>query len=178
MKLRWLERLAIAAASLAIAVAAIAVMSGYFAGNDTAAVSGTHDVGLRFVDQGDAALAPGYSAPPYDSDPPTSGPHLTAPVSADGRELSDNQILTALAAGNVVIVYGGARPPAGLQRLAGPFTPALAAAGDAVILARSPGRTPLTALSWTRMLKASGARDPLLAQFIQEWLGRGAPGRR
>src|SRR5208283_3523755 len=98
------------------------------------------------------------------------------PVSADGRALSDNQILTALAAGNVVIVYGGARPPAGLQKLAGPFTPALAAAGDAVILARRPGSTPLTALLWTRMLKASGARDPLLAQFIQEWLGRSAPG--
>ncbi|MGO9754607.1 MAG: DUF3105 domain-containing protein [Solirubrobacteraceae bacterium] len=170
----WLERLAIAVAALALAVALVALMSGYFAGHDTAAVSGTGAVGLRYADQGDGQLVPGYRAAPYDSNPPTSGPHARVPVLANGQRLSDDQILTALASGDVVIVYGSASRPAGLQALAGPFTRALAAAGDAVILAPRPGTNGLIALSWTRMLRVSDVHDPLLAEFIQERLGRGA----
>jgi hypothetical protein len=174
VRLAWLERLAIAVASLALALVLIALMSGYFAGHDAAAVSGTGVVGLRYTDQGDGELVPGYPAPPYDSNPPTSGPHQRVPVLANGQRLSDNQILTALASGDVVIIYGSAHPPPGLQALAGPFTRALAAAGDAVILARGPGTTWLIALSWTRMLRVGDVHDPLLQEFIQERLGTGA----
>lgn len=176
MRLVWLERLAIAVASLALAVVLIALLSGYFAGHDAAAVSGSADAGLRYADQGDGELVPGYPAPPYDSDPPTSGPHARVAVPADGLALSDNQILTALASGDVVILYGSAKPPAGLRALAGPFTTALARAGAAVILARRPGTSGLIALSWTRMLRVSDVHDPLLQDFIQDRLGDGASG--
>ncbi len=175
MRLVWLERFAIAIASVVLAGVLIALLSGYFAGHDTAAVTGIGGVGLRYADQGDAKLARGYPNPPYDSDPPTSGPHVTEDVRADGQRLNDDQILTALAAGNVVILYGSDRPPAGLSTLAGAFTPALENAGDAVILGRRPGTDGLVALSWTRMLRLSSPQDPRLQEFIQELLGHGAP---
>jgi hypothetical protein len=91
--------------------------------------------------------------------------------------------LTGLEQGNVVIVYGGRVPPPGLRALAesvmaGPFTPALAASGGAVILARRPGTSGLIGLAWTHMVSVSAPNDPLLRQFALYWLGRGAPGKR
>jgi len=175
----WLEWLAVALCSLGLAVVLVSLLSGYFTGHDPAAVSGTTEVGLHFVDQGNELLAPGSRRPKYDSNPPTSGPHVPVAVRADGQALSDDQILTALAAGNVVIVYGSVNPPPGVVRLAmsmaGPFTPALAASGQAVVLARRAGITGVLALAWTRMLHAASPADPLLAQFVQAWLGHSAP---
>ena len=76
-------------------------------------------------------------------------------------------------------MYGTRTPPARLEALArevaGPFTPALAAAGQAVILARRPGS------GWSAWpgRTSSGQRLPrtrCCASFTQYWLGRGAPG--
>ncbi len=176
-----LERLAIVLASLALSIGLIALLSGFFAGRDQAGVSGSQEpVGAQFADQGHAHLRPGQPRPRYDSDPPTSGAHVPIPVRRDATKLSDDQLLEALELGNVVIVYGTPVPPAGLQQLArsiaGSFSPALAAAGQAVILARRPGTVGLVGLAWAHMVHVSATNDPLLTQFTQYWLGRGAPG--
>jgi hypothetical protein len=176
VKVAVAERLAIAGASLVLAVILIALLSGYFAGRDAPTVSVIRAVGLRFPNQGDAILTAGYPAPPYDSNPPTSGAHAVRPIPSDGLALSDNQILTALAAGNVVVLYGSAAPapgPPGLAALAGPFTPALAATGLAVVTGRRAGVSGLVAVAWTRMLRVRTTGDPLLALFIRQWLGSG-----
>jgi hypothetical protein len=87
-------------------------------------------------------------------------------------------VLEALELGDVVLTYPGARPDPALvrvqRRVAGRFDPPLAAAGQAVILARSPASGPATALAWRRRLRASGPGDPALARFADAWLGRGA----
>ena len=181
--IRLLEWLAIVVVSLAIAIAVIAVLSGgLLAGRDEPGVSGAGNVvGEQFRDLGHAHLRPGETAPAYDSDPPTSGAHVPVPVQRDEAEITDDQLLQALEVGDVVIMYGSRTPPAGLKALAGdvgaPFSPALAAAGQAVILARRPGTTGLIGLAWTHMLRVSTANDPPLRTFAQAWLGRGAPGR-
>jgi hypothetical protein len=177
-----LERVAIGLASLALSVGLIIALSGYFAGRDQAGVSGTADgPGEVFRDLGNSGLRPGEIRPTYDSNPPTSGAHVPELVLRDGEQLNDNQLLTAIAAGNVVVIFGGRKPPPGLdslaRALAGPFTPALAASGQAVILARRPGAVGLIALAWTHMVHVSAPNDPLLRQFAQFWLGRGASGR-
>ena len=61
VRLVWLERIAIAAASLALAVVADRGLSGYFAGHDTAAVSGTARSGCasRSGRRGASARVPG-----------------------------------------------------------------------------------------------------------------------
>ncbi len=178
MRFVWLERIAIALCSVALASFLIALVSGYFSGRDIAPVAGDTAVGYRFPDQGDRLLAPGVLRPPYDSEPPTSGPHVAIAVRHDEAELSDNQILEALSAGDVLFLYGSRRPPAGLEtlatRLAGRFTRSLAASGLAVVLVRRPGTHGVLALAWTRMLPLPRVNATLLTAFTQSWLGRGA----
>jgi hypothetical protein len=178
---RWIERLAILLASLALSIGLIILLSGFFAGRDQAGVSGAGTgPGQAFADLGHAALRPGQRRPAYDSDPPSSGAHLTRAVTRSGAPLSDDQLLSALEVGDVVILYGEGRPPAGLEQfarsVAPPFTPELASAGDAVILAPRPRTTGIVAVAWTHILRVQRASDPLLRQFVGFWLGRGAPG--
>ena len=180
--MRLLEGLLILIASLAIAVGVIAVLSGgLLAGRDNPGLFGSGgQLGVQFRDLGDATLAPGAKTPVYDSSPPTSGPHRTAMLHRDGTEITDDQLLTALAAGNVVFLYGTRRPPAGLRTLASsiaaPFTPALAAAGQAVILGRRVATPGVLALAWTRALHVRTPSDPQLRSFALVWLGQGARG--
>jgi hypothetical protein len=181
-RLVWLERAAIVVVSLAVAVLLISLLSGYFTTRDQGAVAGSDEVGLTYVDQGDALLAPGSPHPRYDSDPPTSGPHVPAPVHRDGVALSDDQLLTALAAGDVVLFHPGRRPPRGLAALArsiaGPFTSRLASSGNAVIVAPRTGTRGIVAAAWTHLLHAGSPSDPLLRQFAEQWLGIGAAADR
>jgi hypothetical protein len=178
---RIFERLAIVLASLALSIGLIALVSGFFAGRDQAGVSGAASgPGQAFTDLGHAVLRPGQPRPAYSSDPPTSGPHVPAAVTREDVPLSDDQLLSALEAGDVVIMYGGARPPAALEHfalsVAPPFSPSLAATGDAVILASRPRTAGLVALAWAHWLRVPQASDPQLQDFVGYWLGRGAPG--
>ncbi len=179
--MRLLERLAIVLLSVVIAVAVIVLLSGGpLTGHDNPGLSGpSNQIGVAYRDLGDAHLKPGAKPPRYDSDPPTSGPHVGVAIRHDERTISDDQLLQALEAGNVIVMYGTAKPPRDLRRLAAsvaaPFTPALAAAGQAVILARRPGTHGLVALAWTHLLHVRSAADRQLRSFILFWLGRGAP---
>lgn len=100
----------------------------------------------------------------------------------DRSPLSDDQLLSALQAGDVVIAYGGSEPPAGLEQfvasVAPAFTPSLAVTGDAVILSPRRGTAGVVALAWAHLLRVQSASDPALRQFVGFWLGRGAPGNR
>ena len=136
--------------------------------------------GRALPDLGHAHLKPGAPHPRYDSDPPTSGAHVPVPVRHAERKLSTEQLLEALEQGNVVVMYGGNKPAPGLRTLAlslaPPLTPALAAAGQAVMLARRPGTRGLVGLAWAHAITVPGPRDPQLRTFVQFWLGRGALG--
>jgi hypothetical protein len=180
--LKLLERFAILLVALALAAALIALLSGFFASRDQGSVSlGTSVTGHRFRDLGDATLKPGQRHPAYDSVPPTSGAHLPEPVTRDQVRLNEDQLLQALAAGDVVIAYGPRRPPTGLmtlaRALAPPFTPALARAGQAVILDWRPATVGLIGLAWAHTLRVRIPDDPRLREFAAFWLGRGAPRR-
>lgn len=179
---RWLERLAIGIASLALSVGLIAVLSGFFAGRDQAGVSGQSTApGVAYRDLGHAHLRPGQPRPAYDSDPPTSGAHLPAAVRSDGVALTDDQLLQALEVGDIVVFYAPPQPPSGLSSVlaqaAPPFSASLAASGQAVIAAPRPGTHGILALAWAHMLAATGPGDPGLRQFIAHWLGHGATSR-
>ena len=175
-----LERLAIVVVALAIAIGVIVLLSGApLTGSDTPGVSGpANEVGTQFKDLGDAHLPAGAPHPAYDSDPPTSGAHVPVAVARDGAVLSVDQLLQALSLGDVVVMYSSRQPPKGLTALAdsitAPFSPALAASGQAVILARRPGTVGLLGLAWTRLVHVRSVTDPQLRSFILFWLGRGA----
>lgn len=178
--MRLLERVGILLASLALTFGLIALLSGFFQGRDNASLSGAAGVpGQHFRDLGDGRLAPGELRPAYDSSPPTSGAHVLSAVTRDWAPLDDNQLLSALAVGDVVITYSAPRPPEALVSLAhsvaGSFSPSLAATGQAVILSPAPQSHGFAALAWTHILRVQRADDPRMSRFAAYWLGRGAP---
>jgi hypothetical protein len=178
-----LERVAIGLASLALSIGLIAVLSGFFASHDPAGVTTSGSgPGHRFPDQGHAHLAPGELRPVYNSEPPTSGPHIPILVQSDGVELTDDQLLEALERGDVVFTYGTPTPPPALTALAksvaSRFTPTLAAAGQAVVVSPRARTTGIYGLAWTRMIHTASAIDPGLRDFAEFWLGKGAPRTR
>jgi hypothetical protein len=179
---RALEVAGIAIAGLAVAIGAIAVLSGFFTSRDNPGFAGADTgPGIALRDLGHAHLQPGQPHPPYDSNPPTSGPHVPELVTANNSELNPDQLLEALEVGDVVIAYGTPSPPPGLEQLARqvapPFNPALVATGDELILARRPGTNGLIGLAWAHMIRSASATDPMLKVFASYWIGRGAPGR-
>lgn len=180
--MRLLERVVVIVAGIALAIAIIALLSGgLLAGRDNPGVSDpSGGIGALFADLGHAHLRPGQPHPPYDSAPPTSGSHVPAAVTHDQQAISDDQLLSALEVGDVVFMYGTRHPPAGLQAvarmIAPPFTAALVAAGQAIILARRAGTNGVLGVAWTRLVHVRTATDPLLASFARDTLGQGAPG--
>ena len=165
--------------ALLVAAGGLVGLIAFFGGRDSSTFHRVKGPGQAFADQGSGRLAAGAARPRYNSDPPTSGPHVPASIPRDGVTLSDDQILTALATGNVVLVYSRAAMERPLRRLAdrlsGPYDPALAAAGQAVILDRDPGRREagVVAAAWRHLLRASSPTDPGLNGFADFWLGRG-----
>jgi hypothetical protein len=145
-----------------LAATACAVLITILANRDKAAVQ-SEDVATLEPDRGARhANGPRTPASPPD-EPPTSGPHRPEPIEKDRTELSDDQILEALHLGNIVIAYED-DPPTDLQ--ADPFSPDLAAAGQAVILDRRPGIGATTALAWRRRTTER------LPEFIDAYLGQ------
>jgi hypothetical protein len=173
-----LERIGIVVASLAVSIVLIGILSGFFTSRDQAGVRGINVPGLQYRDLGHVHLKLGDVRPPYDSNPPTSGAHFVRPVKRDMVRLSDDQLLTALEAGDVVIFYGARTPPPGLTQLvrkvAYQFTPELAAAGQAIILAPRPRTAGLVGVSWGRLIRVGSPASPALREFAKYWLGIGA----
>ncbi len=149
-------------------------------------VSSRDDAGVASQDpadvEPDGGAAHGKAAGPVTGEPPTSGPHQPDLVGGDARVLSADQLLHALELGDVVLAYGGDRAPAELialqEEVAGPFDAELAAAGQAIVLARSPGLEGVQALAWRRREKTADASDPALRAFAERWLGKGLAGAR
>jgi hypothetical protein len=162
---------------LAIVAGAVTLLAGRDDAGVDASTGGAGGGGLLEPDRGARHLQPADHVDRASGPLPTSGPHHVVPVNADRRVLSVDQVLEALELGDVVLTYPGRRPDPALvrvqRRVAGRFSPALAAAGQAVILARSPASGPATALAWRRRLRASGPSDPALERFADAWLGRG-----
>jgi Protein of unknown function (DUF3105) len=158
-----LRRLGLVAVGVALAVGGLIALAMAFNARDDAGLSG-------------AAAGPGELQPEGGGEWPTSGEHREELVTRDRRELTDDEILTALELGNVVILYDGPDPGADLLRLqrqvSGPFDAEIAAAGQAVILARRSGAGPATALAWRRVLQTPDSADPRLRDFAEAWLGQ------
>jgi hypothetical protein len=177
------RRLAIVLAGVVLVLGGVVVLQLVLSSRDDADVSGAAAAGPGELqrDLGSKHLPSGQHVPLEGlTDPPTSGAHHPRLVTRDGAVLSPDEILHALELGDVILFYGGAKPPAALRALqddvSGPFDAEVAAAGQQVILARRPGVRGVTAAAWRRLLRAPGADDPALRSFAEAWLGRGARG--
>jgi hypothetical protein len=160
---------------VALAVVAVAAVFLIVSGRDDSQLAGPEGPGELQPNRGASHSGPAEAS---GDDPPTSGTHEPRLVTRDRRPITDDQLIHALELGNVVILYDARRPPAALEQLqedvmGGPFDAEVAAAGQAVILARRPGAGPATALAWRRILQADDPSDPDLREFTEFWLGRG-----
>jgi hypothetical protein len=157
--------------ALAVAGAGAVALVAFFDARDDAQVVQAGGPGERVRD-----LCAAHEDRPFEpsSRPPTSGPHRPAAVRRDARAIGDDALLHALELGNVVLAYPGARPPAALRaiqdELSGPFDAQLAAAGQAVILARRADASRPIALAWAHT--EDGGREAMRA-FADHWLGQG-----
>src|SRR5207247_4675253 len=90
-----------------------------FGSRDSSTFHETSGPGQAFGDQGTRHLRAGtpHAGFHYNSDPPTSGPHVVAPVIRDDTALDTDRLLTALESGNVVLVYGDRALRPGLRAL-------------------------------------------------------------
>jgi hypothetical protein len=147
------------------------------------AIAGIAAVGLFVSSRDDSEVAAAPEGPgqaqPEGADPPASGDHADALVTRDRRPITDDQLVEAVELGNVVILYDASKPPPALvalqEEVAGSFDAELAAAGQAIILARREGAGPATALAYKRILRADDPADPALRDFAEFWLGQGIP---
>jgi hypothetical protein len=171
------------ALAVVVAVAAVVGLLLFVQSRDRSTISGDSSAG-------DGAAAPGrllpdqgaeHRRPPadfrYATNPPASGPHLPLPVRREGA-ITRDQLLHALHAGNVVIIYGKAADEPRLRAVqddvAGPFDPDLAAVGQAVILTRQPQSKDIIALAWRHELRTRSADDAKLMAFAEAFVGKGA----
>jgi hypothetical protein len=168
------------ALAILVAIAAVVGLLLFVQSRDRSTFSGGNAgkaaPGRLLPDQGAAHHRPpaGFR---FATDPPASGPHLNAPVRSEAP-LSRDQLLHALETGDVVLFYSDPADEPGLRSVAedvaGPFDPALAGAGQAVLVERRLGTVGVIALAWRRMLKAASARDAQVHAFAEAWLGKGA----
>lgn len=164
--------------ALVVAAALVGLVSAFTARDDAGVEVGGGPSGPGRLEP-DQGAEHGSPAPPA-NELPTSGTHLARNVTADARAIGGDELLHALEQGNVVLAYGADSPPRALRRIqrevAGPFDAEVAAAGQAVILARIEGLDGVAALAWRRLLRTSDPADPGLRAFAEAWLGIGASG--
>ena len=95
-------------------------------------------------------------------------PAVRVDIKRDGGVLSKDQVLTALAQGNVVISGPDTAALRAIQeQVSGPFDSELAAAGQMVIVAKADAPA---ARAWERTLAAGDAAT--LREFAEFWLGK------
>jgi hypothetical protein len=158
-------------------VALLLVFQSRDSGDINGGASGAEGPGQLQEDRGarHGASAPAISA----ADLPASGEHAPAAVARDATDLSGDEWLHALELGNVILAYGSDEPGDALLRvqedLAGAYDPELAAAGQSVILAHVEGLEEPTAVAWRRTLAFQDPSAPEVREFIEAWLGTGAP---
>src|ERR1700748_3776923 len=91
----------------------------------------------------------------------------------------DAALARYLRLGNVLVAYADPSQRAALEQLrdalAGPHSPVLENAGEAVILRRRADVHGIAARAWARMLDVTTPSDPRLSQMIEHELGRGGP---
>jgi hypothetical protein len=168
-----------------IAVGTIVVLAGIFGlllfanSRDSGDLGGASAAGPGKF-QPDKGAAHGASAGAVKADAlPASGPHKPVAVARDMTDLTGDEWLHSLELGDVILAYGSDKPGDALTRLqedvAGPFDPELAAAGQSVILAHVDGLAEPVAVAWRRTLDFQDPADPAVREFVDHWLGTGAP---
>lgn len=164
-------------AALAVAAAVWSWWDARQVSDDFAALAARGAAALDNVEtmpsEGGGHVAQGQGVP-YQSDPPTSGPHWPTPVRAGfyGDRQSPEMLVHALEHGNIVIYYdvAGTETLDSLRAWAGHFV----GVWDGVVAAPKRGlRGEVILTAWHRMLRLDPFDAAAAAAFIDAYRGRG-----
>ncbi len=130
-------------------------------------------------DQGHATIAPGDPHPPYNSKPPTSGPHypIAAAWGVHARPVPDEVQVRNLAGGGVLIQYRPDLDPEVQQRLRDLVEELRSSGGDRYCrLLLAPYEdlpSPIVLTAWTRIDRLEEFDRNRILRFIDAFIGRG-----
>ena len=163
---RSVRRRRMRTSGLAVVLVSAAIV-GYFAYR-----AGADLPGIRFEDQGNAHIQMiGEPHAPYNSDPPTSGPHLPyiAPWGIHTEPIARELQVHNLEDGGVVIQYRCATPCPDLVAKLGEIARRYE---TQVLLAPYPGmRTRIALTAWTRLDAFDAFDEACIVRFIRAYRG-------
>lgn len=122
-------------------------------------------VGQEFPNQGQAHINSGQAHDSYNSNPPTSGPHLAQPANwgAYSAPLQDEQAVHNLEHGGIWITYKDIND----QTKAQLETIAKANGGSVIMSPRDSNDSKIVLASWTRMEKLDSYDEGKILEFIK-----------
>lgn len=124
-------------------------------------------MGEKIADMGAAHVARGKSHEPYNSNPPTSGPHYGDGVAGPGiknESVADELVLHSMEHGAAVLWYKADLPETDVSRLKDVFQ---SASGKKIMLPRENLDVPVALTSWGYLLKLETIDEVKIKEFIE-----------
>ncbi len=124
-------------------------------------------MGEKMPDQGAAHVAHGEQHPPYNSNPPTSGPHWGDDVAGAGVKTEpppDELILHSMEHGAAVVWFRADLPPAQVEQIRAAFD--AAKVGKKMMVPRANLDVPVALTSWGYLLKLDTIDGAQITEFI------------
>jgi len=152
---------------IAVAVFSLLLFGGIILVDRGKNATGEPLMGTFFESQGQAHIAVGAAHDPYNSNPPTSGPHYAEPADwgVYDRELPDEQLIHNLEHGGVNIFY----KPGGVNQETIDKLKLIQRAfpRKTVLTPRSVNNKPITLTSWTYLLELDSFDEATVREFIR-----------
>jgi len=123
-------------------------------------------MGEKMADEGSAHVARGDSHLPYNSNPPTSGPHW-AGVAGPGiknEPVPDELVLHSMEHGAAVVWYKDNLTENDIEKIKGAFQEA---SGKKIMLPRKDLDVPVALTSWGYLLKLETIDESIIKEFIE-----------
>lgn len=124
-------------------------------------------VGEKIAEMKSPHVKLGESHEPYNSNPPTSGPHIGDDVAGGGikdNPVADELVVHSLEHGAVVLWYRNDLKQEDLDKLKKIF---IEASGKKIMLPRKDMDTPIALTSWNYLLKLEAIDEEKIKEFIE-----------
>lgn len=128
--------------------------------------------GISYANQGNAHITPGTEHPPYNSNPPTSGPHWASPAAwgVYDQALPDEQFIHNLEHGGIWISYKDPQDQdlvGKLKDIAGQYTIKV------ILTPRPQNDEKIAVAAWGRLLKLDQFDRGQILDFIKTYINKG-----
>lgn len=124
-------------------------------------------IGQKVVDMGQVHVKQGEVHAAYNSDPPTSGAHISDGVAGAGiheKQVADELLVHSLEHGAVIVSYKTDLPKNQIEKIKNAFN---AASGKKIMVPRKNLDTPVALTSWNYLLKLNTIDEKQIQTFIE-----------